>query len=82
MRAAKNSDNTLLTLLLSHGADVNLVDTDGMAALMYAAQRANVDNVKALLAAGANTSLKNNKGQTAVIIAQEKGRSKIIAALQ
>jgi hypothetical protein len=55
--------------VLKRGADVNSADPRGHTALMYAANLGLVDNVKALLAKGADPSLKTRYGETALSLA-------------
>ncbi len=52
--------------LLAHGAKVNTQSDDGCSALMLAAQYWKSDIVAILLKAGADASLKDKKGQTAI----------------
>ena len=56
-----------LTVLLEHGADVNLVDaTTDQTALVVAAIERNVDIVKLLLEHGADVTLVNREGKSVV----------------
>ena len=48
---------------------------------MVAAEEGSVENVKILLAAGADVSRKDNDGDTALKYAQEKGSDEVIASL-
>lgn len=52
--------------LIAHGAKVNAQSTDGTTALMLAAQYWKSDIVDLLLKAGADATLKDQKGQTAM----------------
>jgi ankyrin repeat protein len=54
---------------LKQGADVNGADPEGYTALMYAANLGLVDNVKTLLANGADPRRKSKRGDTAVSLA-------------
>lgn len=75
----------LLTVLVKAGAPVDATDTDGVTALMKAAERGDADRVRALLASGANRTLKDKpNGWTARDWAakrdDEKGRA-VVALL-
>jgi ankyrin repeat protein len=61
--------------VLKRGADVNSADPNGYTALMYAANLGRVDNVKALLASGADASLKSKDDETALSLAERSGSS-------
>jgi uncharacterized protein len=54
---------------LKEGADVNGADPEGYTPLMYAANLGLVENVKALLANGADQNRKSNRGETAASLA-------------
>jgi uncharacterized protein len=56
--------------VLKRGADVNLTDRRGNSALMYAANLGLVENVKTLLANGADATLKSKDGETALSLAE------------
>jgi len=57
------------TLLLKHGAPVNLPDADGQTPLHLAIQAGRLDTAEALLAAGANRNAKNKDNETPMHIA-------------
>jgi ankyrin repeat protein len=52
--------------VLKRGADINATNPEGYTALMYAANLGLVQNVKTLLAAGADARLKTKRGVTAL----------------
>jgi ankyrin repeat protein len=56
--------------VLKRGADINAANPAGYTPLMYAANLGLVENVKTLLAHGADTSLKTRGGSTALSIAE------------
>ena len=58
-------------LLLEAGVDVNAVYAHDLTALMWAAGYGKTATVKALLAAGASPTLKDDRGKTALDIARE-----------
>ena len=53
-----------MEVLATHGADVNAQDENGWTALHYAVRDDHLDVVDLLLAAGADRSIKNDKGLT------------------
>lgn len=81
--AAKNGKTEMVTFLLQQpGINVNLPQNDQMTALMLACQGGYIDIVKALLEAKADISLKNNRGLTALQIAQRNENVKVIDVLK
>jgi uncharacterized protein len=56
--------------VLKRGADVNMTDRKGYTALMYAANLGLIENVKILLANGADATLKSADGETALSLAE------------
>lgn len=65
MAAGAADSNEVLVELLGAGADPNLADADGLTPLMRAADRGDVERVKALLAAKADAGAKDRLGRTA-----------------
>ena len=61
----KNS-NEVIKFLLENGANPNLQDKNGETALHGAAFFLNVQNIQTLLNYGADLTIKNNKGLTAI----------------
>jgi len=61
---------TTCSVLLHAGADVNAAAKDGTTALMKAAGNAKADVVAYLLSKGANATLKDSTGKTALDYAQ------------
>jgi len=72
----------IVDLLINAGADVNATDNDGNTALMLAAKNGNLIVIQILLGNGANTSLKNQNGNTAADFAEEKERHQITSLLR
>jgi hypothetical protein len=70
----------IVTILLEHGANVNLPSTDrGNTALMEAAIRGNTELLKTLLNRGAEIDTQSKNGQTALMMAIGEGQ--LLAAL-
>jgi len=63
----------ILTALLEHGADVNLIDDDGYTALMYASQEGHFDAMRALLTYGADLNSQARNKLTAFDLADKGG---------
>jgi hypothetical protein len=68
----------IVGLLIDKGADVNAKDKGGDTPLHYAVAGENVTAVKRLLAAGAQASTQNKKGQSAVDVARQEGQTEIV----
>jgi len=67
---ALNNSQAVVQALINQGANVNAQTDAGWTPLMYAARDAGGNIISVLLQAGADTSITNNDGQTAVDIAQ------------
>lgn len=63
--------------LLAAGAQINKQDEDSFTALMYAANRGNLDAVKTLIALGADLTLKDSTGWTALRQARDNAHSDV-----
>lgn len=68
-------------VLLSHGAKVNAQNHFGFTALMGAAAEGKIDIVNLLVAAGADTTLTDNGGRTALQWAIERDHTDVAAIL-
>jgi Ankyrin repeats (3 copies) len=86
MRAAGQEDLKTLQQLLTTAsrADVNALDQGGQTALILACQnpKANVDVVKALLAAGADVNLRARNGYAALTWAQARKNNEVARILR
>ena len=71
----KRGDEPALRAALNADLSSNLANANGWTLLMLAAVEGNVEIAKLLLEKGAKTAAKNNKGQTALDIAQQKGHT-------
>lgn len=81
--AADRGHANILDLLLSHGADVNLIDGDcGQTALHYATSCAYVDCIKALLKHGADRTIGDSDGLTPLDIAFEADDDDVLKILR
>lgn len=73
MYACKKLDFKIIDLLIKHKRlDINAVDNAGWSALMYNAKYGNDFITKVLLELGANVNIKNNDGDTALLIASRE----------
>lgn len=80
------SNDSVIDLLLKHGADINSADKKGMTALHYAVQnfynyrKEPLHLIKKLLECGASLEVQNKKGQTPVETAQEHSKDGRVTA--
>jgi len=65
MLAAKWTSEDVVKALIRAGADVNLTNSEGRTALMYAADNGNLESVRALLLAGAIVNQRDKEGESA-----------------
>jgi len=79
MSAALSGKPETLKILIAAGADLNTVDDRGVSALMRVSE---VENARALLDAGADMSLRNKEGKTALALAIENNENEIIKLLK
>lgn len=74
---------SVLEILLAHkGININRADNSGNTALMEAAKAGKLTALKMLLAAGADASIKNKRGQTALDLALSCNRAEAAAVLE
>ena len=69
MLAVEHGHERVVELLLRHGAEVNLQDSGGGTALMYAAHQGHERLVEVLLRHGAAVNLQSRNGRTALVAA-------------
>ena len=83
LEAVKNKDFEEAHSILAHSGhlDANVVDDQGMTALLWAAHWDDLDMVKCLIAAGANVKIANRFGSTALHEAATFGDVPIMEAL-
>ena len=72
---------TCASVLLQHGASVDLADDTGMTAMMFAAGHGHVDVVTCLLQAGANASRTRPGGTNALMDAAAGGHEDLVQVL-
>ena len=79
--AAKHGSETMVKMLLQHGADVNTPDNKGDAALHLATSNAAI--VATLLSAGANVNATNDNGDTALslVCGERKADANVVEML-
>ena len=63
-------------MLADHGASLDIQDSNGQTALIYAADSQFTEGVQILLTSGASVDVQDNKGQTALIRAADRGFTK------
>ena len=71
MRLDNDATPELATLLLNHGAKVNLTDNDGNTVLIIAAENVKPEVLQILVDGGADINLANKEGQTALMNAAD-----------
>jgi ankyrin repeat protein len=83
MYASSGSYGDTVMLLLSRGAEVDVQGTlEGFTALMTAAAEGQVEIVRHLLDHGADRSLKDKDGDTALTFARQKGHAEVVELLE
>ena len=85
-RAALNGHAGAVSALVRLGADLDATDSNGWTALMTAAQYGEVECARALLAGGADRTLRAtggpSEGKTALEIADANGKAAVAALLR
>lgn len=79
MSAASGKDAELITLLLKHKADLNLVGANGNFALLNAVMQRNPETVRALLAGGADPDMLNPNRYPLLVLAVTDAANKEVA---
>ena len=82
MMAAKTNNLSLVELLGQQNAiDIDTQDNEGCTSLHYASQHASLKVVSILLAKGADMTIKNNSGESSLILAAREGNRDIFMGL-
>lgn len=81
MCAVQSGNEKLIEVFCDLKADVNAQDHDGWSALHWAATKDQPEIVSLLINRGVDPTLKNHKDETARAVAQRKGNSKVVEAL-
>lgn len=80
MFASSEGHTNVLSVLISHGANVNFQDNNGLTALIKASIRGqNLCTVKLLVANGGDVNIQDNCGSTALYFAVDK---KLVAVVR
>ena len=79
--AISKNDNATAIKIIEYGADVN-ERFNGMTPLMYAARYNNVEMIKMLLEKGADSSIKDSRGNTALKHAEASKANEALAYLK
>ncbi|MBY0486106.1 MAG: ankyrin repeat domain-containing protein [Flavobacteriaceae bacterium] len=82
MASVVKGNNELVKLLINKGANLDLTDSNGITALIYAVQFKNIEILKTLLEHKANKSLVDKNGKTAFEYAVFSGNEEIINLLK
>ncbi len=82
VQSVAKSKITTATTLLSFGINVNFQDGTGRTALHYAAVNDLYDLAEILLNMGADTSIEDNEENTAFMLAQKAGRSRVALLIE
>jgi hypothetical protein len=77
-----SNDDSVLRLLLEHGADVNAQGRDGRTPLNGASSCGALGAVRLLLEYGADVEVKNNVGKTAMQVAADGGHDEVVELLR
>lgn len=77
--AVRNSNSSMLKMLLAAGALTKLKNSEGETALHLATALGNEVAVRQLLKAGSSMSTKNNSGWSASMLAERTGKSKLLS---
>lgn len=75
-----NAEN--IKFVLEQGIDINATDEWGDSGLLEAIKYGNIEGAKALIQAGADLAKKNNRGEDAWYLAEEKGFEEIITLIR
>ena len=83
MIAAIRGHINALTLLIKHGADVDLQDSDGYKALHFAVYSSDISSeiFSCLIGIGADVNARTNNGVTPLMIAAEEGHINAVTSL-
>ena len=81
LEAAYQHKDSVVSILLQHGADLNIQNKDGDTALHRAASMGKNEEVKALIKLGAELNIQNNDGNTALYLAAFNGYREVITTL-
>ena len=73
MGCAPGDRETIVTILLDHGAEVEARDAQGRTPLFVAASSGSAQIVRALVLAGANVNARSNSGATPLMLAASSG---------
>jgi ankyrin repeat protein len=77
------SNPDILQLLVNSGANINFQDPEmGWTALIWSAKEGHIQNTRVLLAAGADKTIQDRAGKTALSWATERKQSAIIDLLK
>ena len=70
LEAAARGRESIVSILIQHGADLNIQDDNGWTALHYAAANERNEITEILIKAGADLNIQNNEGKTPIQAAE------------
>jgi ankyrin repeat protein len=79
--AAQFGDEKTVTVLLQHGAAIDLTDNAGNAPLAHAAARGHIEVLRLLLAAKPRIDRENRQGETPLMMAAKNGHYDVVREL-
>ena len=79
--AALRGRDTTISILIDHGADLNIQDNDGWTALYWAAANGKNEVTIALIAGGADLNIQNKNGETAIHRTAANGKNEVTSIL-
>jgi ankyrin repeat protein len=81
LERVKENDLIAVELFLDAGMSPNVMNAQGITALMFAAENGGAETVEFLIDSDADVNARNEKGATALIVAALKGRAETVKAL-
>ena len=77
MVAAKSGRDSTVSIIIQHGADLNMQDNGGVTALMVAAERGRDSTVTILIQHGADLNIQDNGGKKPIQVARDEATERL-----